>query len=36
MTIGVVLRIHWQAIRLFFKKTPFFGKPSPPTTFTTR
>ncbi len=36
MTIGVVLRIHWQAIRLFFKKTPYFGKPSPPTTFTTR
>ena len=36
MTLGVVLRIHWQAIKLFVKKAPFFGKPSPPTTFTTR
>jgi DUF1365 family protein len=36
MTLGVVARIHWQAIRLFIKKTPFFGKPTPPATFTTR
>jgi len=36
MTWGVVLRIHWQALKLFFKKTPFFAKPVPPTTFTTR
>ena len=36
MTVGVVLRIHWQAVKLFCKKTPFFGKPAPPTTFTTR
>lgn len=36
MTLGVVLRIHWQAVKLFVKRTPFFGKPSPPTTFTTR
>ena len=36
MTVGVVLRIHWQALKLFFKKTPFFGKPTPPSTFTTR
>ena len=36
MTLGVVLRIHWQAIKLFVKRAPFFGKPSPPTTFTTR
>lgn len=36
MTVGVVLRIHWQAFRLMCKKTPFFGKPLPPTTFTTR
>ncbi len=36
MTWGVVLRIHWQALRLFVKKTPFFTKPLPPTTFTSR
>jgi len=36
MTLGVVARIHWQAIKLFVKKAPFFGKPTPPTTFTTR
>ena len=36
MTLGVVLRIHWQALKLFIKKAPFFGKPTPPTTFTTR
>ncbi|MDP2000222.1 MAG: DUF1365 domain-containing protein [Rhodoferax sp.] len=36
MTLGVVLRIHWQAVKLFIKKAPFFGKPTPPTNFTTR
>jgi DUF1365 family protein len=36
MTLGVVLRIHWQALKLFIKKTPFFVKPVPPGTFTTR
>jgi len=36
MTLGVVARIHWQAIKLFIKKVPFFGKPPPPATFTTR
>jgi DUF1365 family protein len=36
MTLGVVLRIHWQALRLFLKKVRFYGKPKPPTTFTTR
>ena len=36
MTLGVVLRIHWQAIRLFVKRTPFFTKPPPPTVLTTR
>jgi DUF1365 family protein len=36
MTLGVVLRIHWQALKLFIKKTPFFVKPVPPATFTTR
>lgn len=36
MTLGVVLRIHWQALRLFFKKTPLFGKPAAPSTFISR
>ena len=36
MTLGVMLRIHWQAVKLFLKKAPFFGKPRPPTSFTTR
>ncbi len=36
MTLGVVLRIHWQAFRLFLKRTPFFSKPSPPQAFTSR
>lgn len=30
LTIGVVVRIHWQALRLALKKTPFYGKhPAP-------
>ncbi len=36
MTLGVMARIHWQALKLFLKRAPFFGKPTPPTTFTTR
>ena len=36
MTLGVMARIHWQALKLFIKKAPFFGKPKPPTNFTTR
>lgn len=31
MTLGVVFRIHWQALRLWIKGVPFFRKPSPPT-----
>ena len=30
MTLGVVLHIHTQALRLWLKKVPFFRKPSPP------
>ncbi|MFZ6656374.1 DUF1365 domain-containing protein [Undibacterium sp. TJN19] len=30
MTIGVMLRIHLQALRLWFKRVPFFSKPLPP------
>jgi uncharacterized protein len=36
MSLGVIARIHWQAIRLAAKRVPFFGKPSPPETFVTR
>ena len=36
MTLGVVLRIHWQALKLAAKKVPFFGKPPAPDQFTTR
>jgi len=36
MTLAVVWRIHWHALRLFFKKAPFFRKPAPPVQFTTR
>lgn len=28
--VGIVLRIHWQATRLWLKKVPFFHKPAPP------
>jgi DUF1365 family protein len=31
MTLGVIARIHWQALRLFIKRVPFFSKPLPPT-----
>ena len=30
MTFGVVARIHWQALKLFFKRVPFLSKPTPP------
>ena len=30
MTLGVIARIHWQALRLWIKKTPFFRQPQPP------
>jgi DUF1365 family protein len=36
MTLGVVARIHWQAVKLFLKKVRFFGKPPPPSHFITR
>ncbi|MFZ6639530.1 DUF1365 domain-containing protein [Undibacterium sp. TC4M20W] len=31
MTMGVVLRIHLQALRLWIKRVPFISKPIPPT-----
>ncbi len=36
MTLGVIARIHWQAIRLFFKRVPFFSKPTPPAVLVSR
>jgi len=30
MTLGVLAKIHWQALRLWLKKVPFFSKPEPP------
>ena len=35
MTLGVIARIHWQALRLWFKRVPFFSKPPAPTEFVT-
>ncbi|MFZ6757110.1 DUF1365 domain-containing protein [Undibacterium sp. Ji50W] len=31
MTLGVVLRIHLQALRLWIRRVPFISKPIPPT-----
>lgn len=36
MTLGVILRIHWQALRLWVKRVPFFAKPQPPRQFVSR
>jgi DUF1365 family protein len=35
-TLGVVLRIHWQAVRLWVKQVPYVAKPAPPLRRTTR
>jgi hypothetical protein len=36
MTLAVILRIHWQALRLWAKGVPFFTRPLPPVQETTR
>jgi DUF1365 family protein len=36
MTLGVMLRIHWQALRLWLLHVPFVPKPSPPQRFISR
>ena len=36
MTLGVVARIHWHALRLFLKRVPFFHKPAAPERFVSR
>jgi hypothetical protein len=35
-TLAVIARIHWQALKLFVKRVPFFAKPPAPATFVTR
>jgi uncharacterized protein len=30
MTLGVIARIHWQALHLWVKRAPFFRQPQPP------
>lgn len=35
-TVGVIVRIHWHALRLWLKGVPFHRKPSPPPSFVTR
>jgi DUF1365 family protein len=36
MTLAVIARIHWQALKLFLKRVQFFGKPAAPDVFVTR
>ena len=36
MTLGVIVRIHWQALKLWSRRVPFIHKPAPPARFTTR
>ena len=36
LTLGVVARIHWQALLLAVKRVPFFRKPEPPAALISR
>jgi DUF1365 family protein len=36
MTLAVVARIHWQAMRLFFKRLSFYRQPPLPSQFISR
>ncbi len=36
MTLGVIARIHWQALRVWAKRVPYVPKPAPPDRFITR
>jgi uncharacterized protein len=36
LTLAVVVRIHWQALRLWLKRVPFHRKPTPPSTLVSR
>jgi len=35
-TLGVIARIHWQALRLWLKRVPVQVKPKPPARLMTR
>jgi DUF1365 family protein len=35
-TFAVMARIHWHALQLWFKRVPFFTKPTPPESLVTR
>jgi DUF1365 family protein len=35
-TLAVIVRIHWQAVRLWARRVPYFSKPEPPLEPTTR
>ena len=36
MTLSVIARIHWQALKLWLKRVPFVSKPAPPQAFVSR
>ena len=36
MTLMIVARIHWQALKLWFKRVRFHSKPAPPDSFVSR
>jgi DUF1365 family protein len=36
MTLGVIVRIHWQALQLWRQRVPFFRKPTPPASLVSR
>ncbi len=36
MSFGVILRIHWQALRVWLKRVPYVPKPEPPEAFVSR
>jgi len=36
LPLGVMARIHWQALRLWLKRVPFLHKPTPPSALVSR
>ncbi len=36
LTLGVIARIHWQALKLWLKRVPFISKPQAPDAFVSR
>ncbi|KDB54224.1 hypothetical protein X805_02060 [Sphaerotilus natans subsp. natans DSM 6575] len=36
LTLGVMARIHWQALQLWWRRVPFFHKPVPPAALVSR